>query len=678
MASLHAAVRGSGAFMVDRSTPSKRAWFAATVVLLLLGALGIACDAHPDDGSGGPDERTATASSAITATFPVTFDATAVSATVFNLYPWTSPTFAPNVVTTMQLEAAGYQFCVPGGGNCFDFTVNVDGSLAYGAELDTFVSGRGTSTLKVGGFPITVDATAVHAVNMNIAHNEVWNGANVAATYTLVPGAYSLCIPYENNCFVFTVSATGQVDYEPSRDTYLSGRGTSSLTVGGFAITFDATTVSADRLNIDFGTVGTFDNTAPATVAIVPGIYDVCVPASNNCFEVRVGLEGTLDFDHALDGYVSGRGLRTLTIVGKPITIDATAVDADRFNVDYGSAGGGANVPTTLSLVPGIYFMCVPASNNCFLFSVSPAGPLDFAPALDTFVSGRGSQTLRVHGFPITIDATGENATTFNVDFGSVGGGANKPTTFSLVPGIYFVCVPASNNCVLFSVTATGAVDFDTALDGRLSGRGRSTLFVGRRPVAPPPTVACVGTASAPATLTAPSNACGVAASGGAAGGCASGNSGPVTCTFDGHAAETLGAGAYAVTVVATGNDGQTATCTSYVTIVDATPPSLTEGPTPATLWPPNHKLVPIDLHLVASDNCALAGTPSCTVTSNEAPLIAGSGNTSTDIVWTAGRLYLRAERSGTGTGRTYTIRCTAADTSGNVASSVGTVTVPH
>lgn len=220
-----------------------------------------------------------------------------------------------------------------------------------------------------------------------------------------------------------------------------------------------------------------------------------------------------------------------------------------------------------------------------------------------------------------------------------------------MVPGIYVVCVPASNNCVLFSVTPGGTVDFEPALDGRLSGRGTATLFIGRRPVAPPPTVACVGTSGAPATLTAPANACGVAASGGTAGACASGNSGPVTCTFDGHAAETLGAGSHAVVVVATGSDGQSATCTSYVSIIDATPPSLTEGPTLATLSPPNHKLVPIDLHLVAGDNCALAGPPTCSVTSSEPPLVDGSGHTSVDIVWTADRLSLRAERSGRGTG---------------------------
>jgi hypothetical protein len=676
--SLGAAARQERGTMIHRVTRfERRASFIGIAVFLLLAMMGIACDAPPD-GLDAPREQTATASTALTTTFPVTFDSTAVSATLFNLYPATTGGFVPNVVTTEQLEASAYQFCIPAGGNCFDFTVNTDGSLAYGAELDTFVSGRGTSTLQVRGFPVTIDATAIHVDRMNIAHGEVADGPNVAATYSLVPGGYDLCVPAENNCFAFTVSATGQIDYEASRDTYLAGRGSSTLTVGGFAITVDASSVSADRFNIDFGGVGTFVN-APVTVTLVPGSYNVCVPSSNNCFDFSVALDGALDFAHTLDGYVSGRGLRALTIVGFPITFDATAVTADRFNVDFGSVGTAAvSAPMTYSLVPGVYSMCVPASNNCFAFSVSLGGLLGFSASLDGFVSGRNTGTLTVRGFPITIDATGESATTFNVDFGSVGTGPNQATTFSMVPGIYVVCVPASNNCVLFSVTPGGTVDFEAALDSRLSGRGTPTLFIGRRPVAPPPTVACVGQPGAPVTLTAPSNACGVAASGGGAGACASGNAGPVTCSFDGHAAETLGAGAHTVVVVATGSDGQTATCSSYVNVVDATAPLLNESPSPSTLWPPNHKLVPIDLHLVASDNCALAGPATCSAASSEAPLADGSGHTSVDIVWTDGRLYLRAERSGAGPGRTYTIHCTATDTSGNITSKDATVTVAH
>lgn len=312
-------------------------------------------------------------------------------------------------------------------------------------------------------------------------------------------------------------------------------------------------------------------------------------------------------------------------------------------------------------------------------FSVSLTGTIDFASSLDSYVSGRGTPRLAITGFPITIDATAVAATTFNVDFGAVGSGANVPTTYSLVPGIYVMCVPASNDCFDFSVTPTGTLAFDSSLDARVSGRGTTTLLVGQRPV-PPPTVSCVGASAQPVVIATPSDSCGVAIGAGAAaaGACASGNGGPVTCTFDGQATETLGPGVHAVLVVAAGSDGQRVSCTSYVRIVDATPPSLAEAPSPSTLWPPNHKLVLIDLHLQASDNCALAAGPTCAVTSSESPSAPGSGNTNPDIVWNDGALYLRAERSGQGSGRTYTITCTATDTSGNFARKTATVSVPH
>ncbi|UCE99911.1 MAG: hypothetical protein JSV82_02270, partial [Planctomycetota bacterium] len=42
------------------------------------------------------------------------------------------------------------------------------------------------------------------------------------------------------------------------------------------------------------------------------------------------------------------------------------------------------------------------------------------------------------------------------------------------------------------------------------------------------------------------------------------------------------------------------------------------------------------------------------------------------------GSIYLRAERTGTGTGRIYTISYQAVDDSNNVAVDSATVTVPH
>jgi hypothetical protein len=195
-----------------------------------------------------------------------------------------------------------------------------------------------------------------------------------------------------------------------------------------------------------------------------------------------------------------------------------------------------------------------------------------------------------------------------------------------------------------------------------------------------PPNVACVGSAGAPTVLATPANACGLALTNanGFAGTCSDAGGGLQSCTFDGAASLSLVPGTYQVLVQGTASDGvSTAACTSYVQVADLTRPAETLSASPSVLWPPNHALVPIDLAVNATDACSQP-TVSCTATSNQAPTGGGSGNTSPDIVWTRGQLYLRAERAGSGGDRVYTVSCNATDASGNVTSATTTVTVPH
>lgn len=66
-------------------------------------------------------------------------------------------------------------------------------------------------------------------------------------------------------------------------------------------------------------------------------------------------------------------------------------------------------------------------------------------------------------------------------------------------------------------------------------------------------------------------------------------------------------------------------------------------------------------------------------VTSSEPENDAADGDTDKDIeVASDGTIHLRAERSGSGPGRTYTITCRAIDASGNVGHGVAMVFVPH
>jgi hypothetical protein len=106
--------------------------------------------------------------------------------------------------------------------------------------------------------------------------------------------------------------------------------------------------------------------------------------------------------------------------------------------------------------------------------------------------------------------------------------------------------------------------------------------------------------------------------------------------------------------------------------VVDTTPPELAISVAPTTLWPPNHKLVPIMVTVATSDICDTSPTIRLlSITSNESPNGNGDGNTSSDVAGASfgqddREFMLRAERSGNGNGRVYTITYEAADDSGN------------
>ena len=118
----------------------------------------------------------------------------------------------------------------------------------------------------------------------------------------------------------------------------------------------------------------------------------------------------------------------------------------------------------------------------------------------------------------------------------------------------------------------------------------------------------------------------------------------------------------------------------SAVTGGDSEPPVVTVNTTPTALWPVNHKLVRIDVEVTAIDNLDLNPVISFeSVVSTEASNANGDGNTDDDIVINeAGEIFVRAERSGSGEGRFYTITYRATDNSGNVGFGSADIAVPH
>jgi len=133
--------------------------------------------------------------------------------------------------------------------------------------------------------------------------------------------------------------------------------------------------------------------------------------------------------------------------------------------------------------------------------------------------------------------------------------------------------------------------------------------------------------------------------------------------------------------VLVTGGFGGAADLSSaeLFSIGDTAPPVITDvSVDKPVLSPPNHKMVAVTVSYNVTDNCGPV-TTSLSVTSNEPVDGIGDGDMEPDWeIVDAHHVLLRAERSGTTSGRVYTITITGVDSSGNSSSATVTVEVPR
>ena len=149
-------------------------------------------------------------------------------------------------------------------------------------------------------------------------------------------------------------------------------------------------------------------------------------------------------------------------------------------------------------------------------------------------------------------------------------------------------------------------------------------------------------------------------------------NHNPVTCTPQSSGA-TFPIGTTTVSCSATNSVGLTGSVTFKVTVRHSAPVCAAAIADPGSLWPPNHKLVPIAVGNVTTADRGASAITVTGVLQDEPTNGLGDGDTAVDAIIVNGAAQVRAERDGGGDGRVYYINFKATTDGG---SCTGTVTV--
>ncbi len=537
--------------------------------------------------------------------------------------------------------------------NTITGTTNALSLFAVGVAQDPVLGAVTVPTDAMRGTPLAFSATFTDP-DTNDTHTAVWtwgDGTTSAGTVNAATRAVA-----GTHTYAQAGTYTGSLDLTDATGTTVTRSFT--VTVGGSDSTAPVITLSGNLTAEATGPGGaavTFALTATdetdGTVAVT------ATPASGSVFALGTTTVTATARDAA--GNVATRTFTvTVTDTTAPVIAPLAAVTAEA----TGAAGAVVTFAPTATDLAGAVTVTT---------SVASGG---------TFALGTTTVTVTAR------DAAGNTSTS---SFDVIVRDTTKPV-IAAQANLTVEATSAAGAVATFAPSATDAVSAVTVTTSVASG---STFALGTTPVTITATDTAGNTATRSFTVTvvdttkpviAPlanltleaTSAAGATATFAAAVTDAVG----ATATYSRASGSTFPLGTTTVTVNATDAAGNAATPVSFtVTVRDTTAPvfsSLT--PSTGSLWPANHKMVAVTLTAVTSDLAGAVTTKIVSVTSSEPDNGLGDGDTANDVQITgAMTLNLRAERAGTGNGRTYTITVEAKDAAGNVTLRTTTVSVP-
>ncbi|MFI0412430.1 hypothetical protein, partial [Actinomadura sp. 3N508] len=184
-------------------------------------------------------------------------------------------------------------------------------------------------------------------------HSPVLDGAS-APTVPLEPGVYGFeQMAGQPANFQFHVTDNGIIEYDLAYEQFLSGRGTSTLSIRGFTMTLDGRALSHDLLPVVVGgSVLERDRTHELTLVPMGG-YRFQPGAYVADFYFGLTTDGQIVVDQRFSEFAQASG-RTLTIRGYKITIDGRQLSHDlQVYGMYGNMPIMSNTTThELTLIP--------------------------------------------------------------------------------------------------------------------------------------------------------------------------------------------------------------------------------------------------------------------------------------------------------------------------------------
>jgi hypothetical protein len=313
------------------------------------------------------------------------------------------------------------------------------------ANLIQIVNNAGQTHIDASGLSGTYFAVD------NIAHDPT-----APFDVALAPGqhffnAYGVTTTY------FSVADNGVVDYDPALEGILTGRGTNALSIHGAAVQIDASALSEPNLVLDYAS---HDPAMPFTVNLLPGDHLFYTYGSTYTW-FKVAANGTIDYDPALEGVLTGRGTNALGIHGATIQVDASAL-SEGFHLDYVAHDPATTFSATL--LPGDHVLNG-FDSTATSFTMAADGTVSYDASLAGALTGQGTHALGIQGRGVFVNAAALGASS-SVSLDNIAHAIDQPFSAQLLPGQHLVSYDGKT--AWFGVGADGTITTDAALAGIL------------------------------------------------------------------------------------------------------------------------------------------------------------------------------------------------------------------